>query len=289
MARVLIDFCALCLDHVKESRERIVRKNSHSESDVFWSANSFGIGYGVLFAMSGIAQQRDNNLIRVFIADEHPAAREGLAHRLAQEEDFRVCGEAGDIPTVLRSVAASSPDVLVLEIALRGGSGFDLLKTLRSRYPNMLVLVWSRYRESAYAERVIRAGASGYIEKVHPTASVVAAVRHVLRGDVFLSPAMIDVFLRQAGGKTQGLGSDPVATLSDRELEVFRLIGLCHDTHEIAAHLHLSAKTVETYRGRIKLKFGTDSSAELFKLAVQWDLEIGSLSAPVENGAASGG
>jgi DNA-binding NarL/FixJ family response regulator len=230
--------------------------------------------------MSGIAQRSDDKRVRILIADEHPAAREGLALRLGQEKDLLVCGEAGDIPGALQAVAANPPDVLVLELALRGGSGFDLLRTLRTRFPDVSVLVWSRYRESAFAERVIRAGALGYIEKVHPTASVVAAVRKVLEGDVFLSPAMTDVFLRQAGGKSQGLGPDPIATLSDRELEVFRLIGLCHDTNEIAAHLHLSAKTVETYRGRIKLKCGTESSAELFKLAVHWELENGAISEP---------
>jgi DNA-binding NarL/FixJ family response regulator len=238
--------------------------------------------------MNAIAQVRNEQRTRVLIADEHPAAREGLALRLAQEADFVVSGEAGDVPSVFQALAPAPPDLLVLELALRGGSGFDLLKTLRVRCPTMPVLVWSRFRESAYAERAIRAGAGGYIEKTHPTALVVAAIRHVLRGEVFLSPAMTEVFLRQASGKPQGLGPDPLASLSDRELEVFRLIGLCLDTNEIAANLHLSAKTVETYRARIKLKFGTESSAELFKLAVQWDLENGLLSEPGTHGAAPG-
>jgi DNA-binding NarL/FixJ family response regulator len=238
--------------------------------------------------MSVLAQPRTDTRTRVLIADEHPAAREGLALRLAQEPDFVVCGEAGDVPSVFQALSPTPPDVLVLELALRGGSGFDLLKTLRARCPAMPVLVWSRFREAAYAERAVRAGAGGYIEKVQPTAAVVAAIRHVLRGEVFLSPAMTEVFLRQASGKPQGLGPDPLTTLSDRELEVFRLIGLCLDTNAIAANLHLSAKTVETYRARIKLKFGTESSAELFKLAVQWDLENGLLNESGGPGAPPG-
>jgi DNA-binding NarL/FixJ family response regulator len=213
--------------------------------------------------------------IAVLIADGHPAAREGLALRLRQEGDFLVSGEASDTAGVLAAMAKAPPDVLVSELALGGGSGLELLNTLRAQFPAVPVLVWSRYRESTYAERAIRAGAAGYIEKVHPTAAVVAAVRQVLRGEVFLSPPMTVALLRRAGGKGRGLEADPITTLSDRELEVFRLIGLGHDTHEIAAHLNLSAKTVETYRGRIKLKVGMDSSAELLKLAVHWELENG--------------
>lgn len=225
--------------------------------------------------MPNIAQQPNALCVRVLIADEHPTAREGLAHGLSREADLHVCGEVGDVPGVLRAVAAELPKVVVLEVALRGGSGLDLLKSLRSHHPETAILVWSRYREEAYAERCVRAGAAGYIEKTQPTATVVAAVRHVSEGGVSLSPAMTEVLLRRAGGKSQGLETDPIATLSDRELEVFRLIGRCQDTHEIAAHLQLSTKTVETYRGRIKIKIGTDSSAELLRRAVHWELENG--------------
>jgi DNA-binding NarL/FixJ family response regulator len=198
-----------------------------------------------------------------------------LALRVAQEDDLQVCGEAQDVPGVLESVAGSRPDILVCEIALRGGSGLDLLKLLRVRFPSVPVLVWSRYRESVYAARAVRAGAAGYVEKVYPTATVVAAVRHVLRGEVFLSPTVTKELIRHAAGNPKGWAADPVASLSDREMEVFRLIGLCHDTREIAAHMKLSTKTVETYRGRVKLKFGIETSAELFKVALRWNLENG--------------
>jgi DNA-binding NarL/FixJ family response regulator len=225
--------------------------------------------------MGAVAQPpHEEQLPRVVLVDQHPAAREGLSLRLAQDGEFQVCGEAGDTAGALQLVGVAQPDVVVTDVAVKGGSGLDMIKRIRDRYPSVRVLVWSRYQEAIYAERAIRAGASGYIEKEQPTATVVEAIRYVSQGKVYLSPAMTDVLLRHAGGKGSGF-ADPVAALSDRELEVFRMIGLCRPTQEIAKELHLSLKTVETYRGRIKTKFGADSSAELLRLAVHWHLENG--------------
>jgi DNA-binding NarL/FixJ family response regulator len=210
----------------------------------------------------------------VVLFDSHPAAREGLAFRLI-EIGYRICGETGTAVEALQLLSSTSPSVVVMDVSLKIGSGMELLKRIAGSYPATRVLVWSRYRESIFAERVIRAGAAGYIEKDRPTVDVVTAVRHVVSGKVYLSPEMTEVLLRQAGGKNGGLANDPIAELSDRELEVFRMIGLSRDTEQIARELHLSQKTVETYRSRIKTKFGADSSAELLRLAVHWELENG--------------
>ncbi|MCI0700964.1 MAG: response regulator transcription factor [Planctomycetia bacterium] len=225
--------------------------------------------------MGAIAQPPRDEPAKVLLVDQHPAAREGLALCLSQHAGFQVCGEVGDIPSALQLLAEHEPKAVVTSIALAGGSGFDLLKRIRDRYPTVRVLIWSRYSESVYAERAIRAGAAGFIEKDQPTELVVAALRHILGGGIYLSPTMTESLLRQASGRGQEIGADPVAQLSDREMEVFRLMGLGYDTNKIAAELHLSAKTVETYRARIKQKFGVETGTQLIQLAVRWGLENG--------------
>lgn len=220
-------------------------------------------------------QSHEKTIIKILIVDPYPAAREGLSLRLSAETDYVVCGDVGDIKSALHLVDTAKPDVVVLDVALSGGSGIDLLRKIKDRDPTIRVLVWSRYRESVYAERVIRFGAVGYIEKAQPTSMVVEAIRLILCGKVYLSPAIIETMVQQSVGSNQALSSDPLSELSDRELEVFRLIGLCYDTNEIAAQLHLSTKTVETYRGRIRQKFGGETSAKILQHAVRWELENG--------------
>jgi DNA-binding NarL/FixJ family response regulator len=209
---------------------------------------------------------------KILIVDDHPAAREGLALAVSRYPGLHVCGEAGDTAVALQLVATEGPAVVVVDVSLRGGSGIDLVKRVRDRYPGVRVLVWSMFDEALYAGRAIRAGASGYVEKTQPTEKIVAAIVHVLEGGVHLSPAMTELLLRQT--KTgQAVGADPVEALSDRELEVFRLFGLGLDTQQIAERLHLSPKTVETYRGRIKQKLGVDSGSAVVRLAVRWLVE----------------
>jgi DNA-binding NarL/FixJ family response regulator len=214
----------------------------------------------------------DEPTAKILIDDDHPAAREGLAVSISRQPDLRVSGEADDVAGALRKVAAEAPDMVVVAVSLRDGSGIDLVKRIRDRHPAVRVLVWSMYDESLYAARALRAGASGYIEKGETTERIVAAIRHVLAGGIYLSPAMTAALLRQAGNG-QPTGSDPVTALSDRELEVFRLIGLGYDTRQIAERLHLSPKTVETYRGRIKQKLGAENGSAVLRLAVRWAVE----------------
>jgi DNA-binding NarL/FixJ family response regulator len=213
---------------------------------------------------------------RVLIVDDHPVVREGLALWIARQPDLEVCGEAADVATALQLVAATRPDVAVIDISLKAGNGLDLIKRLRSRDDSVRMLVWSMYSESLYAERALRAGALGYVNKEHAADQILEAIRRVLAGKVYLSEPLADrLLLRAVGGGEAPAGRSPVDLLSDRELEVFRLIGQGLDTHQAAERMHVSPKTVETYRARIKEKLGLKDGAGLVRCALQWELEGG--------------
>ncbi len=218
----------------------------------------------------------DRPAARILIVDDHPAVREALAIRIAREADLEVCGEAADLNDALQLAASTNPDVAVIDLALKSASGIDLIKRLKARYENLLIIVWSMYGEDLYAERALRAGARGYINKEEATGKIIEAIRSVLDGKVYLSPAMTEKLLAQhVGGAAHEPGRSAIDTLSDRELEVFRLIGRGVKTADIAAQLHLSVKTVETYRDRIREKLGLGDGAQLARRAVQWVLENG--------------
>ena len=192
---------------------------------------------------------------RILIVDDHPAVREALAVRIGLQPDLEVCGEAADIGDALQLVAETQPDLAVVDISLKTGSGIDLIKRIKNRDPNLRMLVWSMHSEALYAERALRAGALGYINKDQATEKIVEAIRRVLEGKVYLSEGMADKLLQRSVGKGQTEASrSPAEALADRELEVFRLIGVGTKTAEIAERLHLSIKTVETYRDRIRQK-----------------------------------
>jgi DNA-binding NarL/FixJ family response regulator len=213
---------------------------------------------------------------RVLIVDDHPAVREALALRIGRQDDLEVCGEAADISDALRLIAETKPDVAVVDISLKTGNGVDLIKRIKDRDDHVRILVWSMHGESLYAERALRNGALGYINKDQATDQIVEAIRRVLAGKVWLSEAMAERMLQRAVG-TGGdeVTRSPLDTLADRELEVFRLIGQGVKTAEIAERLHLSVKTVETYRDRIRKKLDLIDGTELTRYAVQWVLEHG--------------
>lgn len=211
---------------------------------------------------------------RVLIVDDHPAVREALALRISRQPDLEVGGEAADMAEAIHLFAKNQPDILVVDISLRSGSGLDLIKRIRDRDANVRVLVWSMHSESQYARRALQAGALGYINKDQATDKIVEAIRRVLAGKVWLSDAMTENLLQGAVGAGIGtVSASPVDALSDRELEVFRFIGDGVKTAEIAKRLHLSVKTVETYRDRIRTKLNLTSGAELARAAAQWGLE----------------
>jgi DNA-binding NarL/FixJ family response regulator len=213
---------------------------------------------------------------RVLIVDDHPAVREALALRISRQPDLEVCGEAADIVDALPLIGTTRPDVAVVDISLKSGSGIELIKRIKDRDDRVRIVVWSMHSESLYAQRALRAGALGYVNKDQATEVIVEAIRRVAEGKVWLSDSMTERFLQQSVGvKSQQTMRTPVDLLADRELEVFSLIGEGMKTSDIADRLHLSIKTVETYRDRIRHKLDLQNGAELSRTATQWVLERG--------------
>ncbi len=210
---------------------------------------------------------------RVAIVDDHPAVRDGLATRLSLEADMRVCGQADSQQGALHMVRETNPDVVVVDISLKTGDGIDLIKQLAAAHPSVRVLVCSMYADSLYAERALRAGALGYINKEQSTNLIVEALRRVLDGKVYLGPEIHERLLKEKVGETGFVGRDPVERLSDRELQTFSMIGQGLNTQEIAKRMFLSPKTVETYRARIKLKLGISDLNQLNLEAVRWAMK----------------
>jgi DNA-binding NarL/FixJ family response regulator len=211
-----------------------------------------------------------NGKTRVLLVDDHPILRRGLAQLINQEADMVVCGEAEDAARAFQAVEKLTPDVAVVDISLKSGNGLDLVKNVKAVHPNLAMLVLSMHDESLYAERALRAGALGYIMKEEATEVVLTAIRRVLTGEVFLSERMKSRMLQQlATGKGKVVAS-PIEHLTDRELEVFRLIGEGRSTREIAAELHLSVRTVEAYREYIKAKLSLKNATELVQHAFHW-------------------
>ncbi|MFO0879501.1 MAG: response regulator transcription factor [Gemmataceae bacterium] len=212
----------------------------------------------------------------VLIVDDHPAVREALSLRIDRQPDLEVCGEAEDVPGAMRLVAEVHPDVVVVDISLKASNGIDLIKRIMDRHEGVRILVWSMHNESLYAERALRAGALGYINKDQATEKIVEAIRRVLEGKVWLSEVMAERMLHRAVGPgREEIKRSPVEALADRELEVFRLIGEGVKTVEIAERLHLSVKTIETYRDRIRQKLDLADGTKLAHYATQWVLENG--------------
>lgn len=213
---------------------------------------------------------------RILIVDDHPAVREALTIRCSREPDLEVCGEATGVTEALQVLDATNPDVAVIDIALKNGDGIDLIKRIKARNDSVRMLVWSMYSESLCAERALRAGALGYINKEQATDQIIVAIRRVLDGKVYLSETLSESLLhRSVGEGVQHVHRSPLNTLSDRELEVLRLTGQGLKTQEIASQLHLSIKTVETYRDRIRAKLDLSDGSKLTRFALQWVLENG--------------
>jgi DNA-binding NarL/FixJ family response regulator len=221
-----------------------------------------------------IMRQKTTPRAKILIVDDHPAVREALASRVGRQAGLVVCGEAADMSEALRLVAETNPDLAVIDISLKTSSGIDLIKRIRDRNDSVRMLVWSMHSESLYAERALRAGALGYINKDQATDKIIEAIQRVLNGKVYVSDALAERMLHRAvGGSRKEATRSPLDALADRELEVFRLIGQGVKTTEIAQRLHLSVKTIETYRDRIRLKLDLSNGTELAQFATQWELE----------------
>ena len=221
-------------------------------------------------------RNRTKKRARVLIVDDHPAVREALGLRIDRQADLEVCGETDDASEALRLVAETRRDVAVVDISLKTGNGIELIKRIKDRKHDVRMLVWSMHNESLYAERALRAGALGYINKDQATGQIIEAIRQVLAGKVYLSPRMAEQLLHRAvGAGRAALDGSPVDGLSNRELEVFRLIGQGVRTAEIAARLHLSVGTIWTYRDRIRQKLDLSDGVKLVHFATQWVLDNG--------------
>jgi DNA-binding NarL/FixJ family response regulator len=211
---------------------------------------------------------------RILLVDDHPLVRRGLADVIAREPDMETCGEAADVLEAIREVERTSPDAVVVDLILKTGHGIELIEKLKSHDPQIKTLVSSMHDETLFAERVLRAGAMGYVSKREPPEALVQAIRQVLRGELYVSPGMTNHLLQRVGGGAPAQ-EDPVQGLSNREIAVYQMIGQGLTIRQIATRLHLSPKTVETHREKIKQKLNLKSSAELNRHAVQWVLEHG--------------
>jgi DNA-binding NarL/FixJ family response regulator len=212
---------------------------------------------------------------RVFLVDDHPIVRQGLTLLINQEPDLVVCGEAEDAESVPGALAALQPDILILDISLNGPDGLDLLKLIRTTDGDLPILMLSMHDESVYAERALRAGANGYIMKQEATEKVLDAIRRILRREVYVSERVGNRMLQQMVARPATVRKMSIDCLSDRELEVFRLIGDGHGTREIAETLHLSIKTVESYQAHIKEKLSLASARALMQRAIEWRISEG--------------
>ena len=207
---------------------------------------------------------------RVLIVDDHPVVREGLAESIERESDLTVCAQAEERAEALQILEAARPDLVVVDLMLKNSSGLELIKDIHARWPRVLLLVVSMHDETLYAERVLRAGAQGFITKQEATRDILLALRRVLAGGIYLNDRTASVVLARLTSKPESMSDSITDLLADRELQVFELIGRGLSTREIAAQLRIDVKTVDTYRARIKEKLNLASSSELLQLAIRW-------------------
>ena len=207
---------------------------------------------------------------RIIIVDDHPIIRQGLAELIDHEKDLMVCGQANDAPAAMDAVKTLNPDLIIVDISLKKKNGIELIKDIKAQYPDLPVLTLSMHDESLYAERALRAGSKGYIMKAEATERVIDAIRKVLNGQIYVSDKIAEKMMYKFVGAKPKFGGSTIDQLSDRELEVFLLIGQGHGTCQIAGKLFLSVKTIETYRAHIKEKLNLSGGPALLQYAIQW-------------------
>jgi DNA-binding NarL/FixJ family response regulator len=212
----------------------------------------------------------NNAKVKIFLVDDHPLVREWLTNLIHQQSDLVVCGESEDAPHALQEISATQPNVAIVDISLKQGSGIELIKSLKASHPDIAIIVLSMHDERLYAERALRAGARGYIMKRETAKKVITAIRQVLAGKIYMSESLAAVFAEKfVDGRLPTSGS-LVEQLSDRELEVFQLLGKGFETRQVAELMKISMKTVQAHCAHIKEKFKLTNAAELLREAVRW-------------------
>ncbi len=207
---------------------------------------------------------------KILIVDDHPVVREGLVKIISQEKDMIVCGEASDAPGALKLLEKVNPDLIIIDIVLEGMNGIDLAKAVRDQYSEMRILTLSSHKEELYAERALRAGSNGYINKRESSSTLLSAIRQVLEGHIYVSEGFNELILQKLVKPNHQSGTFSINLLSDRELEVFQLIGQGYGTRQIAEKLSISMKTVEAHREHIRAKCNLDSNFNLVQQAIHW-------------------
>jgi DNA-binding NarL/FixJ family response regulator len=207
----------------------------------------------------------------IFVVDDHPLVREWLTNLIEQQPGLKTCGGAASAAEARTAIARVMPDAAVVDISLPDGSGVDLIRELKAAYPKLAIVALSMHNERLYAERALRAGARGYVMKSENARNVITAIRHVLAGSVYLSANMTETFADRFGSSKMPKGVSPLERLSDRELEVFQLIGQGRETRDIAAAMNISMKTVQAFCARIKDKLQLANAHELLREAVLWN------------------
>ncbi len=207
---------------------------------------------------------------KILLVDDHPITRQGVAALINQEENLMVCGEADSAAKAMEIIPQLKPDMAVVDISLKTTSGIELVKNLKIQFPKLPILMMSMHDESLYAERALRAGAKGYIMKQEASEKILIAINRVLSGELYLSEKIKEKMLHNLVDKKNDKSGFAIDTLSDRELEVFQMIGNGFSTRQIAGRLHLSVKTIDSYREHLKLKLHLNSGSELVQHAIQW-------------------
>ena len=216
------------------------------------------------------SKSRSNDHIHVFLVDDHPAIREAVKDTISGTMDMEICGEAATSDEAFRAIEQMRPDVAIIDISLNDAHGLDLVQNVRAQYPDVKMIVFSMYDENVYAERAIRAGASGFLMKSEPTKTIIEAIRNVDRGEVYLSRRMASRILNKVAMGQSAEPSFAIDELTDREMAVFQMLGQGYSVQDIQERLRLSRKTIETYRRRAKEKLGFDTVSELLQYSVQW-------------------
>ena len=214
--------------------------------------------------------KKNQNKTRILIVDDHPVVRDGLVTIINHEKDMKVCGEAEDLCAALKAITELEPDVVITDISLKNSDGIELTRSIKATHPKLPVIVFSIHDESVYAERALLAGAQAYLMKDTVSENIVKAIRVVLSGDIYVSNTISKKFLHQIAGDKAGTTKTPIEKLSNREFEIFCLIGKGCKVSNIAEQLHLSTKTIETHRSRIKEKLDLTSAAELLQYSIKW-------------------